>query len=52
MAASTPVTAAEVRTWANDNGYVVGVRGYLSSEVVKAFNKGRRRKYVRKQDAV
>lgn len=35
-------TAADVRAWANENGFEVGKRGYLAAEVVAAFNKGKR----------
>lgn len=42
----TPVTPAEVRSWALENRYEVGLRGRLSAEVVGAYNRAHpRRKY-------
>jgi hypothetical protein len=35
-------TAADVRTWARENGVPVGTRGRLGPDVVEAYNKGRR----------
>lgn len=37
-------TAAEVRTWASEQGLPVADRGRLSSGLVTAFNKANRRK--------
>jgi hypothetical protein len=42
---STPVTAKEVRAWALENGLQVGTRGHLPGDVIKAYNRGRRRKF-------
>ncbi len=41
MATST-VTAADVRAWAQNEGLEVGTRGVLPSDIVEAYNKGRR----------
>jgi hypothetical protein len=42
--AKKEVTAAEVRTWAIENGYEVGVRGRIPAAVTEAFNKANRSK--------
>jgi hypothetical protein len=42
MAASTPVAAADVRTFARENGIVVGSRGQFSRELIAKFNEGKR----------
>lgn len=38
----TEAPIAEVRAWANSNGYAVGKRGHLPAEVVDAFNRRHR----------
>ena len=35
-------TAADVRSWANENGHEVGARGRIPATVIAEFNKGRR----------
>ena len=43
---NSTATPAEVREWARENGYEIGERGRISSEIAMAFNKaqGRGRK--------
>lgn len=36
-------TPAEVRQWAQDQGYEIGERGRISSEIAEAYNKAHRR---------
>lgn len=43
---TTSAPASRVRDWARDHGFEVGARGRFSSELIEAFNKGRKVKYV------
>lgn len=43
MATATMATPADVRAWAQENGFEIGDRGRISSEIVEAYNKKHRR---------
>lgn len=42
----TPALPAEVRAWANANGFDIGVRGRISDDVRDRFNRAKRGRKV------
>lgn len=43
----TTATAADVRSWAKENGHPVGVRGTLAADLVHAFERATGRTYTK-----